>query len=833
MADDLRFLNTDYDKKYGFHVPHIAVYETGKGLSKEVVEQISKRKKEPEWMLQRRLQALEVFKSKPMPTWGGDLSKIDFDNLTYYLDPTDKKTDDWKELPAEIKRTFDRLGIPEAERKFLGGSGAQFESTVVYHKLRDDLAKQGVIFLDTETGLREHESLFKEWFGKVVSLHDNKFAALNTACWSGGTFIYIPPGVKVTLPLQAYFRINAKNVGQFERTLIIADKGSEVTYYEGCLPVGEEVILGDRQVTIETIEKGQTVINSNGEETTVEKTMVRPYDGDLIEITPVSVGNTFRLTPEHPILAIKRSRVWAGKRKTRKLSDVSYKKLAVAQPEFVDAGKLEEGDFLVYPVNKVVREDSSLTDAHLRFLGYYLSEGYTRKINNYDAVMLSFNDSEREYINDAKQSAFTIIGKTPSEFHDPKKHELRLTVYSTELRALCEQHCGRYAGQKKLSKAIMELPPDHQKILLTTYYNGDGNAYSSFGNDNVSKRNGTVFRALTVSRTLAFQLQELLSRQGIYASINIRKAFTEKLKNGKVINHQTAYIIYYQDLKRFVAVKKRKDCFLVPVTKIHRNRYQGDVYNFHVATEPNTYLVKGFAVHNCTSPIYSSDSLHSAVVELVALEGAKIRYTTMQNWFGNVYNLVTKRAYAYRNATVEWLDLNMGSKLSMKYPSVYMIEEGAKADILSIAYAGRGQHQDTGGKVVHLAPHTTSRIVSKSISKDGGRTSYRGLLEVRKGATGITSNVRCDALLLDEASRSDTYPLMKIEEQDVNITHEAFVGKVGEEQLFYLMSRGLTESEAMSLIVLGFIAEFTKELPMDYAIELNKLVHLNMEGSVG
>src|SRR3989344_130423 len=468
MKEDVRSLNADYEKKYGFRVEQKSVYETGRGLSRDVVEKISKRKKEPKWMLDLRLKALEQFLKKDLPAWGGDLSTMDFGSITYYIDPTDKKVSDWNELPENIKKTFDRLGIPEAERNFLGGAGAQFESSVVYHNLRDELAKQGVIFLDTDSGLQEHEELFKKWFGKVVPLYDNKFAALNTAVWSGGSFIYIPPGVKVTLPLQAYFRINAKNMGQFERTLIIADKGSEVSYYEGC-----------------------------------------------------------------------------------------------------------------------------------------------------------------------------------------------------------------------------------------------------------------------------------------------------------------------------------------------------------------------------TSPVYSSDSLHSAVVELAALEGAKIRYTTMQNWSDNVYNLVTKRAFAYKDATVEWLDLNMGSRRTMKYPSVYMLEPGARADILSIAYAGKGQHQDAGGKVIHAAPNTNSRIISKSVSKDGGRTSYRGLVEVRKGATNVKSNVRCDALLLDEKSRSDTYPTMKIEEEDVTITHEAFVGKVGEEQLFYLMSRGLSESEAMSMIVLGFIAEFTKELPMEYAIEMNKLVQLNMEGAVG
>ncbi len=461
-------INENYKEKYGFADPEISVFKTGKGLNKSVVEAISNRKKEPEWMLKLRLKALEEFNRRPLPLWGGDLSNINFDEITYYFDPSDKKTQNWEELPDNIKKTFDKLGIPEAEKKFLGGVGAQYDSEVLYHKLREDLEKKGIIFLDTDTGLKEHEELFKKWFGKLVPYNDNKFAALNTACWSGGSFIYIPPGVKVDVPLQAYFRINAKNVGQFERTLIIADKNSEVTYIEGC-----------------------------------------------------------------------------------------------------------------------------------------------------------------------------------------------------------------------------------------------------------------------------------------------------------------------------------------------------------------------------SAPVYSSNSLHAAVVELVALEGAKIRYTTIQNWSNDVYNLVTKRAFAYKNASVEWLDANTGSRCTMKFPSVYMLEPGAKADILSIAFAGKDQHQDAGGKVLHFAPNTTSRIISKSISKDGGRTTYRGLVQVAKGATGVKTSTRCDALMLDEKSRSDTYPTMKIEEQDVNVSHEAFVGKVGEEQLFYMMSRGLKEEEAMAMIILGFISEFTRELPMEYALEFNRLMQINMEGAIG
>ena len=460
-------INDNYKEKYGFADPEISVFRTGKGLNEDVVRAISKRKKEPQWMLDFRLRALKIFNSKPMPQWGANLSNIDFDNMTYYIDPSEKRTQSWDDLPDSIKQTFDKLGIPEAEKKFLGGVGGQYDSEVLYHKLREDLEKKGGIFLGTDEGLQKHEEFFKKWFGKIVPIGDNKFAALNSAAWSGGSFIYIPPNVKVDVPLQAYFRINSKNSGQFERTLIIADKNSEVTYIEGC-----------------------------------------------------------------------------------------------------------------------------------------------------------------------------------------------------------------------------------------------------------------------------------------------------------------------------------------------------------------------------SAPVYSSDSLHSAVVELVALEGSKIRYVTIQNWSGDVYNLVTKRAYAYKNATVEWLDSNTGSRTTMKYPSVFMMEPGAKADILSIAYAGNKQHQDAGGKVVHYAPNTTSRIISKSVSKDGGRTTYRGLVEVAKGCTGVKSSVRCDALLLDDKSRSDTYPTMIIEEEDTNIAHEAFVGRIGEDQLFYLMSRGLSENEAMSMIVLGFISDFTKELPMEYAIEMNKLMQINMEDSI-
>ncbi len=461
-------LNMDYSKYDFKDSTDLYVYTGKKGLSRGTVEEISRIKNEPQWMLDFRLRSYDIFMKKPMPVWGGDLSKINFQNIFYYTRASEKQSKSWDDVPDSVRKTFDKLGIPEAEKKFLAGVGAQYESETVYHNLREDLSKQGVIFSDTDTAVKEHPEILKKYFGKVIPPEDNKFAALNSAVWSGGSFIYVPPNVKIDLPLQAYFRINAENIGQFERTLIIADEGSEVHYIEGC-----------------------------------------------------------------------------------------------------------------------------------------------------------------------------------------------------------------------------------------------------------------------------------------------------------------------------------------------------------------------------TAPVYTTESLHSAVVELIAKKDAKIRYTTIQNWSKDVYNLVTKRAYAYENARVEWIDGNIGSKLTMKYPGVYMLGRNAHAEVVSIAFAGSDQHQDAGAKAVHLAPDTTSRITSKSVSKQSGRTTYRGLLHVAKGATGVKSNVRCDALLLDETSRTDTYPYVEVNEEDATISHEASVGKIGEDQIFYLMSRGFSESDALSLIVGGFIEPFTKELPMEYAVELNRLVKLEMEDSVG
>jgi Fe-S cluster assembly protein SufB len=465
---DPRILADLDDNRYGFKDPEEYSYRARPGLRRELVEEISAQKGEPEWMHAYRLKAFDHFVRRPMPTWGGDLAGLDLEAITYYIRPSEQSETSWDEVPAGIKETFDRLGVPEAERKFLAGVGAQYESEMVYHNIQQALAKQGVIFLSSDDGLRQQPELFRQYFGTVVPFSDNKLAALNSAYWSGGSFVYIPPGVHVDLPLQAYFRLNAQGMGQFERSLIIADEGSFVHYVEGC-----------------------------------------------------------------------------------------------------------------------------------------------------------------------------------------------------------------------------------------------------------------------------------------------------------------------------------------------------------------------------TAPRYTRDSLHSGVIEIVVRKGARVRYTTIQNWSTNVYNLVTQRALVQEGATMEWVDSNLGSRLTMKYPCCMLAGRGAHGEILSMAFAGNGQHQDTGGKMLHLAPDTSSKITSKSISKRDGRASYRGLVRVNHGATGARANVVCDALLLDSQSRTDTYPVMEVFEEKANVGHEATVSKVGQEQLFYLQSRGLSAEEATTMVVSGFIEPLVRELPMEYAIEMNRLIQMQMSGSVG
>ncbi len=823
----LGYADADYKERYGFSDKTEYAYRTEKGLSESIIREISKIKNEPEWMLEKRLTGYKVFKSKPMPTWGADLSGIDFDDVYYYMKPGGKKEDAWDKVPDDIKRTFDKLGIPEAERKFFAGAEIQYDSEVVYGHVKAELEKEGVIFTDTDTAIKKYPELVKRYFGTIIPPTDNKFAALNTAVFSGGSFIYVPKGVKVKMPLQAYFRINAEKAGQFERTLIIADEGADVTYIEGCLPADELVSKGDSLKEIVDIKVGEEVISHTGKKQRVKRRFVHPHDGIMLTIVPLSKGNAFRLTGEHPVLSVRRIDVLT-KRKARNgwLPEVSTKTFAEAIPTYRNAAELEVGDFIVYVVPNVTVDDKDVSGVLSKILGIYLAEGsisFNKSLNR-NVLQFSFGKSDKEKnLATEIRDVILSLGEKASLTLSGQGY-YTVSSYSKKLIELCLKHCGKGAATKVLSKKIMELPVQKQKILLDYYLKGDGNHYTK--KENMS----LMIRAATVSKMLAYQLQEILGRTGIFANISVRKGGKDKIL-GREITRKDQYIIEYTENKIWSEVRKKDNVFFVPIKEIRKEQFKGDVFNVAVS-EDESYLVKGFAVHNCTAPVYIASSLHSAVVEIMVHKDAHVRYVTIQNWSRNVYNLVTQRAYAYENAHMEWIDANIGSKVNMKYPSVYLKGRGAKGEILSVAVAGENQVQDSGGKMLHLAPDTTSKIISKSVSKKNGMASYRGQLYISKDAANVKSTVRCDALLIDKESKTNTYPYMDVHREDATITHEAAVGKIGEEQLFYLMSRGLTEEQSLTTVVLGFLDPLTKALPMEYSIELKRLIQLDTTNSV-
>jgi Fe-S cluster assembly protein SufB len=700
-------------------------------------------------------------------------------------------------------------------------------SEVVYHQIREDLEAQGVIFLDTDTGLKEHEDIFKQYFSTVIPAGDNKFSALNTAVWSGGSFIYVPPGVHVDIPLQAYFRINTENMGQFERTLIIADEGAYVHYVEGCLPAGELVTMADGNLQpIESIRVGDFVTGHDGKPHRVNSIQVRDLNGELFTFTPMSPANAFSVTAEHPLLVVPREEVrTARKERNGWKSEVNTAKLRCAEPRWIAAKDVAEGDFLVYPKPKPLPHRTVLPLEFARLAGYYLAEGHATLTNGCESLIFSFHSEEFDYVEEVRQACKSLYETVGSVLIEEHKHSARVTVYTKAGYAAMRDNVGVGSANKRLSDLLMRQDETFLRELVDAYVNGDGN---------VTRRGGALWkRAHTTSRIWAFQLQSILARLGHYATVELRRPGGPGVIQGRNIVRKDIYQVQWTEGGH--GPKQARDCgdyFAVPIRKRAVREAHEPVFNLDVE-DPDSYLAYGFAVHNCTAPIYKSDSLHSAVVEIIVKPHARVRYTTIQNWSNNVYNLVTKRARAEAGATMEWVDGNIGSKVTMKYPAVWMTGEHAKGEVLSVAFAGEGQHQDTGAKMLHLAPNTSSNIISKSVARGGGRASYRGLVQVNKGAHGSRSSVKCDALLVDTISRSDTYPYVDIREDDVTMGHEATVSKVSADQLFYLMSRGLTEDEAMAMVVRGFVEPIAKELPMEYALELNRLIELQMEGAVG
>lgn len=842
-------LATDLDQyKYGFKTPEDYAFKSGKGLTEKTVRMISEYKKEPQWMLDFRLKAFGYFLEKPMPTWGSPfLQEVDFDDIRYYIKPKGKNEKTWEEVPQEIKDTFDKLGVPQAERKFLAGVGAQFESETVYHSLQAHLEEKGVIFTDTDTAVQKYPELMRKYFATVVPPRDNKLAALNSAVWSGGSFVYVPKGVHIELPLQAYFRINAENAGQFERTLIIADEGSSIHYTEGCFIAGTPVQTTEGMRPIETIQPGDAVFTHKGRYKKVYHTQMRPYSGALYYFEVVGNGKEqIAATKEHPFLIVKRER--------HNERNKNWK------PEWTPAEKINTRDYMCIPIDRStktseLREEEvkighgrhgyssipvsiPLTPEFFRLVGYYLAEG---SITKEHYLRFSFNKNERLYIDEVKsilKSTFNI--ENMYESHHKTNNGTSVVVCSAKLCRIFKQF-GTLCDTKKIPQWMMNQSTEKQKQLILGWFRGDGNYYKKKNKHG----NKEMIRMCTTSKILALQARQILARLNVAASINLQN----RTSTGRKIMYMCVigggYIhalgkILDMDIPATMNNRKRAtpyyvdDKYLyVPIKKITRKNVKNiPVYNFSVQ-EDESYTAGGVAVHNCTAPIYSTNSLHSAVVEIIVHKGAKVQYTTVQNWSKNIFNLVTKRAVAHEDATMIWLDCNIGSRLTMKYPAIYLAGRGAHGEILSLAFANKGQHQDAGGKIIHAAPDTSSMISAKSISKSGGRSTYRGLLEIQPGAARSKSRVTCDALLLDDISITDTYPTMKVEENNVAIAHEATVTKISEDQLFYLMSRGLTEQEASNMIVHGFLSPIMKEFPMEYTVELNRLISLEMEGSVG
>lgn len=824
-------------------------FRTAPGLTEEVVREVSKQKNEPPWMLEKRLKALELFKKTPLPTWGPDLSSLNLDEIVYFVRPDTKESTSWDDVPEDIKKTFDRLGIPEAEKKALAGAGAQYDSDVVYHNIKKDLADKGVIFENMDTALREYPELVKEYFmTQCIPINDHKFIMLHAAVWSGGTFIYVPKGVKVDLPLQAYFRMNAESGGQFEHTLIIADEGSDIQYIEGCFTVGTSIIARHGRKPIETIVIGDSVLTHFGRYKRVYDIQKRKYTGRLYAISYYGDSTTrLVVTDGHPFLCVKRQRY--NERNTE------------WKHEWKKPPEIKVHDYLAVPIDRrvVKRSFHSMvvaswnakkrryqgkrvrvpsTPDFFRLAGYYLAEG---SISGGAYVNFSFGNHEITYMNDVEMLLKKLFSvKKVHRFVHKKNHGTSLVVCSTELARIFSKF-GTKNNKKNVPQWMLIESYNKQKELIKGYFRGDGNYYHRRHRSGFKE----IFRINTTSKTLAVQTRDILLRLGIVAFINQRDRRREQRQTMFTIGISGGFMKCFGDVVGISVSgtmhgKKRASVFYLdgayayyPIRRIsYRTVKKRPVYNFSVEQD-ESYVAGGVAVHNCSAPRYNKNSLHAGCVEIFVRKGARARYYSIENWSKNTYNLNTKRALVDEDGVMEWINGNMGSGVTMLYPCSILRGRGARSDSLGVAFAGPGQNQDTGSKVIHAAPETKSTIKAKSISAGGGISTYRGLVKVTKKAEQSAVSVQCDALLMDAESVSNTHPCMKIDTNKVDIVHEARVGKIGDDEIFYLTSRGLTEEQATQMVVAGFIEPVVKALPLEYALELNKLIELEMEDAVG
>src|SRR3989344_2848647 len=826
------------------------IYRAPEGLNEDVIRQISKDKNEPEWMLQKRLNALRYFNKTAVPEWGPSLKDLNLDKISFYVKP-DSKTNSksWEEVPEDIKRTFERLGIPKAEREALAGAGAQYDSDVVYHNLKKEWEEKGVVFEDCDDALQKYPKLIKEYFmTKCIPINDHKFIMLHGAVWSGGTLIYVPKNVKVDIPLQAYFRMNSMKMGQFEHTLIIADEGSELHYIEGCFTRGNLITCNPDYKKIEDIKEGQKVLTNDGSYKNVKETFMMPYSGNLykLQVYGNSLDN-MDVTEDHPFL-------YADKKHKNDRNKIFTPRWNI--PKF-----FKKGDYLVVPINKTIisknyheveikewnnknkrfnclTENIPSTKDFFRLAGYYLAEG---SISGGYYLNFSFSSKERNLIEDVKDLVESIFNLKSIEPHHKSNNGTNVVVCSVNLCRIFESLFGKRANNKSIPHWMILEDTEKQKELIKSYFKGDGNYYKKKCKSGFKE----VFRINSVSEKLVRQCKDILLRLGIISFINSRDRSKEgrqvmytlgmtgeyMKKFGEIVGFEINSRINDKNMASIFGITP--DFAFFPIRKIEKREVKDEiVYNFSVE-DNETYCVSGVVAHNCSSPIYNSNSIHAGCVEIYVKKNARVRYSSIENWSKNTYNLNTKRAIVEENGIIEWISGNMGSGVTMLYPSSILKGRNSKADHISIAFAGKGQNQDTGAKVFHLNVNTSSNIQSKSISIDGGTTSYRGLVKINKGCKGSRSSVECDALMIDNKSISNTYPFIDVKEKNVDVAHEATVGKISDEQIFYLMSRGLNEEQAKQIVVSGFIEPIIKQLPLEYAAELNKLIELEMEGSLG
>lgn len=827
--------------KYGF-VTNIESDTIPRGLNEDIIRLISAKKNEPEFMLDFRLRAYKQWLKMQEPTWPHvNYPPINYQDIIYYSAPKQakKKLNSLEEVDPTLLEAFEKLGIPLSEQKRLSNVAvdAIFDSVSVATTFKEKLAKEGVIFCSISEAMHEHPELVQKYLGSVVPVGDNFFGALNAAVFSDGSFVYIPKGVKCPMELSTYFRINNGDSGQFERTLIIAEEGSYVSYLEGCHPAGEQVSTTDGWVNIESLQPGDLVYDHEGNTQKVRAVMVRHHKGEMITIRPVSRYNAFQLTPEHPVLAIKRSQV-ITKRQPRSngwLPEVDNKKLMETKPEWIKSGDLEKGDFVLVP-KLYVQETEQFSDEEVELLGYYLAEGstYYNQANRQYTNQLSFGLAEQPLADRARQLVEQVTGRKAYLTEQLDRNGLGLSFYSQQYSEWFTQHCGKGASHKTLSPELMGLGTRQTKILLDAYLAGDGN---------ICDRNGSkMIRYCTTSEALAQQVQMLLNRQGIHSWIQTRPGGKVKFSNqsDRTINRQPLYHIGYTENKSWDMVRETETHFLVPIQEITREPWDDLVFNIDVA-ETHSYLVRGIAVHNCTAPMFDTNQLHAAVVELVALDNAEIKYSTVQNWYagdengkGGIYNFVTKRGLCQGiNSKISWTQVETGSAITWKYPSCVLVGDNSVGEFYSVALTNHKQQADTGTKMIHVGKNTRSTIISKGISAGKSSNSYRGLVKMGPKSAGSRNYSQCDSMLIGDNAQANTFPYIDVQNNSAKVEHEASTSKIGEDQLFYFASRGISPEDAVSMMISGFCKDVFNKLPMEFAVEADRLLSLKLEGSVG